>query len=144
MPAYGYEFYLLVVNSISHSFASLTREMSSWPLEDKIHIHARACNILYISSIRKIAVTWILARVFAYIPSLYFQILDVIYWAVLIFYFGLFWMAWHWKPAIHMKKILDSDWLRAVQFKCNTSAKSVTPVKITHRNSGFWFAERQG
>ena len=30
-----------------------------------------------------------------------------------------------------MKKLLDSDWLRAVQFKCNTSAKSVTPVQIT-------------
>ncbi len=51
MPAYGYEFNLLVVNSISHSFAALTREISSWPLEDKIHIHARACNILYISDI---------------------------------------------------------------------------------------------
>ena len=45
---------------------------------------------------------------------------------------------------IHMKKLLDSDWLRAVQFKCNTSAKkcntgakSVTPVQITHRNPGF-------
>ena len=25
-----------------------------------------------------------------------------------------------------MKKLHDSDWLRAVQFKCNTSAKSVT------------------
>ena len=37
---------------------------------------------------------------------------------------------------IHMKKLLDSDWLRAVQFKCNTGAKSVTPVQITHRNSG--------
>ena len=23
---------------------------------------------------------------------------------------------------IHMKKLLDSDWLRTVQFKCNTSA----------------------
>ena len=34
-----------------------------------------------------------------------------------------------------MKKILDSDWLRAVQFKCNTSAKSVAPVQITSRNS---------
>ena len=33
--------------SISHSFAALTREISSWPLEDKIHINARACNILY-------------------------------------------------------------------------------------------------
>jgi len=30
---------------------------------------------------------------------------------------------------IHMKKLLDSDWLRAVQFKCNTSAKSVTSVQ---------------
>ena len=49
MPADGYEFNLLVVNSISHSFAALTREISSWPLEDKIHIHARACNILYVS-----------------------------------------------------------------------------------------------
>jgi len=34
-----------------------------------------------------------------------------------------------------MKKLLDSD--------CNTSAKSVTPVQITHRNSGLWLAERQ-
>ena len=38
---------------------------------------------------------------------------------------------------IHEKKFLDSDWLRAVQFKCNTSAKSVTPVQITCRNSGL-------
>ena len=30
---------------------------------------------------------------------------------------------------IHEKKLLDSDWLRAVQFKCNTSAKSVTLVQ---------------
>ena len=30
---------------------------------------------------------------------------------------------------IYMKKLLDSDWLRAVRFKCNTSAKSVTPVQ---------------
>ena len=37
---------------------------------------------------------------------------------------------------IHMKNLLDSDWPRAVQFKCNTSAISVTPVQITHRNSG--------
>ena len=56
----------------------------------------------HVSPIRKIAVTWILARVFAYLPSLYFQILDLIYWTVLIFYFDQFWMAWHWKPAIHV------------------------------------------
>ena len=30
---------------------------------------------------------------------------------------------------IRMKKLLDSDWLREVQFKCNTSAKSVTQVQ---------------
>ena len=34
---------------------------------------------------------------------------------------------------IYMKKLLDSDWLRAVQFRGNTSAKSVTPVQITNR-----------
>ena len=33
------------------------------------------------------------------------------------------------------EKLLKCDWVRAVQFKCNTSAKSVTPVQITHRNS---------
>ena len=38
---------------------------------------------------------------------------------------------------IYMKKLLDSDWLRAVQFKCNTSAKSVTPVQITPPNSDY-------
>ena len=32
-----------------------------------------------------------------------------------------------------MKKLRDFDWLRAVQFKCNTSAKSVTPVQITKK-----------
>ena len=59
-------------------------------------------TFLRISSIRKTAVTWILATVFVYLPSFYFQILDLIYWTVLIFYFDLpvFWMAWHWKPAI--------------------------------------------
>ena len=34
-----------------------------------------------------------------------------------------------------MKNVLDSDWLRAVQFKWSTSTKSVTQVQITHRNS---------
>ena len=51
MPAYGYEFYLLVVNSISHEWAQRTSEISSWPLKDKIHIHARACNILYMHNL---------------------------------------------------------------------------------------------
>ena len=45
---------------------------------------------------------------------------------------------------IYIRKLLDSDGLRAVQFKCNTvqktcntSAKSVIPVQITHGNSGL-------
>jgi len=42
-------------------------------------------KFLRISRIRKIAVTRILARVFAYLPSFVSQILDFIYWRVLIF-----------------------------------------------------------
>ena len=37
---------------------------------------------------------------------------------------------WTIQPIIiYMKKLLDSDWPRVVQFKCNTSAKSITPVQ---------------
>ena len=54
MPACGYEFYLLVLNSTSHSFAALTREILSSTLEDKIHIHARTCNILYIWALEQV------------------------------------------------------------------------------------------
>jgi len=57
-------------------------------------------KFLRISRIRKISVTRILARVFAYLPSFISQILDFIYWLVLFFYFDLFWIAWHWKRAI--------------------------------------------
>ena len=49
MSACGYEFYVLVFNLTSHSFAALTREISSSTLEDKIHIHPQACDILYMS-----------------------------------------------------------------------------------------------
>ena len=34
-----------------------------------------------------------------------------------------------------MKKLLDFDWLRAVQLKYNTSAESVTPVQITNKSN---------
>ena len=43
-----YEFYVLVARAISHSFASLTREIMFLPLEHKIHIFSPPCNILYI------------------------------------------------------------------------------------------------
>ena len=58
---------------------------------------------LRISRIRNIPLTWILARVFVYVPPFISQILDFIYWTVLIFILINFeWpgMAWHWKPAI--------------------------------------------
>ena len=42
-------------------------------------------KFLRISRLTKIAVTWILARVFAYLPPLFSHILDLIYCAVLIF-----------------------------------------------------------
>ena len=42
------EFFLLVCNSTSHSFAALTRELWSWTLEEKFHIYARQCIILYL------------------------------------------------------------------------------------------------
>ena len=35
------------------------------------------------------------------------------------------------------EKLLDFDWLRAVQFKCNTSAKRVTPVQFTNKSKNF-------
>ena len=46
------------------------------------------------------------------------------------------------KINIHEKR-LDSDWLRAVQFKCKTGAKSVTPVHITHCNAALRLVEKQ-
>ena len=48
MLARRYEFYVLVARTISHSFASLTREILFLPLEHKIHIFSPPCNILYI------------------------------------------------------------------------------------------------
>ena len=46
-----------------------------------------------ISSIWKIVVTWILARVFAHLPAFFSQILDLIYKTVLIFI--LIYSEWH-------------------------------------------------
>ena len=42
-------------------------------------------TFLRISRIRKIPLTWILARVFVYVPPFISQILDFIYWTVFIF-----------------------------------------------------------
>ena len=36
-----------------------------------------------------------------------------------------------------VKKLLYSDWLGAVQFKFNISAKTVSPMQMTRRDSGL-------
>ena len=43
-----YEFYVLVARTISHSFASLTREILFLPREHKIHIFEPTSNVLFI------------------------------------------------------------------------------------------------
>ena len=56
-------------------------------------------TFLRISRIRNNPLTWFLATVFVYILPFISR-----FWTLCIngfdFYFGLFWMAWHWKPAI--------------------------------------------
>ena len=48
-PTCMYELYLLVFNSISHDFTAVTGEILGSALENKTHIHALACNVLYLS-----------------------------------------------------------------------------------------------
>ena len=56
-------------------------------------------TFLRISRMRNSPLIWILARVFVYLPPFIFQILDFIYWTVLIFI--LIYFEWlDWKPAI--------------------------------------------
>ena len=76
-----------------------SRWAPAWRLHIQISVNLEK-RFLRISFIRKIAVTWMLARAFAYLPSFFPQILDLVYWTVLISGFYLFWIAWHWKPAI--------------------------------------------
>jgi hypothetical protein len=46
--AWRYDFYLLVLKTIFYSLAALVRKILFSPLEDKSHIFAPPCNILYI------------------------------------------------------------------------------------------------
>ena len=43
-----FEFYVRVARTISHEFASLTREILFLPPEHKIHIFEPTCNVLFI------------------------------------------------------------------------------------------------
>ena len=69
-------------------------------------------NFLRISSIRKFAVTWIWARVFAQLPSFFSPFLDFIYWTVLIII--LIYFEWrdcenHQHAALTIRHICRSD-----------------------------------
>ena len=48
MDAWRYGIYLRVFTSISNEWAQWTSEISMWTLEDKFHISARPCIILYL------------------------------------------------------------------------------------------------
>ena len=50
MVACRYEKFLLVFNLTSHSFAALNRELPILTLEERFHIYAHTCIILYILS----------------------------------------------------------------------------------------------
>ena len=96
--------------------------------------------VLGISCIRKIALTWILARVFAYVTFFYSQILDLIYWALFYFYFNLFWITWHWKPAIEWRGILYPTYPILLQLPATHSLHSATILTHTIACShiSFW------
>ena len=57
-------------------------------------------TFLRISRIRNILLAWILARVFVYLPPFILPDSGLYLLNGFHFYFDLFWMAWHWKPAI--------------------------------------------
>ena len=87
-----------------------------------------------ISRIRITFSTQILARVFVYLPPFTSQILDFICRMVLIFFFDLFWMAWHRKPAIQLVLILKFavGAAKLPGLSRNVSLIWITSVKGTH------------
>ena len=117
----------LVLREVNSSFCSKTQ----WQMFLLVSAHVVPIQIpinlgntfLRISSIRKIVVAWILARVFAYLLSFFSQILDSIYWTVLIFYFDLLWMVWHWKPAI-----ANDGETESLHFLSNKGRKSIGSI----------------
>ena len=68
--------------SVRHVGAHLDRHQHSVSIQISISLGE---TFLRLSRIRNIPLTWILARVFAYLPPFISQILDFIYWTVLIF-----------------------------------------------------------
>ena len=102
-------------------------------------------NFLRITCLGKIAVTWILAKNFEYLPSSFSQTLEFIYWKVFDLYSDLAWMAWHWKPAISGRLwAFDSKSLYKIQHcmelyirKVLKNRKRLVPSRYSLRGAGF-------
>ena len=62
-------------------------------------------TFLRISRIRNIPLIWILARVFCIFTSFHFPDSALNLLNGFDIYFDLFWMAWHWKPAIVLASV---------------------------------------
>lgn len=84
MLACGYEFYVLVFNWISHSLVAFTRDISSWSLKDKTHIHVRACHILcLLCSLNPSVIVHLFIWIsYAHLWHSFTQSVICIYWAI--------------------------------------------------------------
>ena len=90
------------VTDVSVGFRPLCWSSSRWAWQHGVSIQipiSLGKTFLRISGICNIPLTWILMRVFVYVPPFISQILDFIYWTVLIFTLIYFeWRDTAWKP----------------------------------------------
>ena len=93
-------------------------------------------TFLRISRIRNIPLTEILARVFVHLPPSISQISDFIYWQFRCFFFYLFWMAWHWKPAILFN---GSSNFRRTPFSLLKSYDVTSQMNSIYHGTFKWF-----
>ena len=105
-------------------------------------------TFLRISRIRNIPLTWILARVFAYLPPFISQILDFIYWTVLIFILIYFeWrdsenqqFGWHHnifsRPSLGLALLARVFWKRHKRYSCLVFNQGITKATILDKIDG--------
>ena len=98
-------------------------------------------TFLRISRMRNSPLIWILARVFVYLPPFIFQILDFIYWTVLIFILIYFeWLDWAIKIKNKIKinknlRIRDIRWSRNLRAVCWCRGEALKVRKLPLRLS---------
>ena len=89
-------------------------------------------KFLRISCIKKIDVTWNLARVFAYLPSFYSQTLDLTYWTVLI----VIWIYFEWRDTEKHQlavKIVTTQDISTKRDNCNCFDNSWLHVNLRQK-----------